>query len=97
MLLLLLLTGMETDLALVKRVRRSAAVTSAAESSFLLPAVRISRDAPRQRSADPNRRLLTSLFLATALSISSVKIVAVLREVDYLRRNLRQVILAAAI
>jgi Sodium/hydrogen exchanger family len=42
--------------------------------------------------------LLTSLFLATALSISSVKIVAaVLREVDYLRRNLGQVILAAAI
>jgi Kef-type K+ transport system membrane component KefB len=47
---------------------------------------------------DPNRRLLTSLFLATALSISSVKIVAaVLREVDYLRRNLGQIILAAAI
>ena len=47
---------------------------------------------------DPNRRLLTSLFLATALSISSVKIVAaVLREVEYLRRNLGQVILAAAI
>jgi hypothetical protein len=47
---------------------------------------------------DPNRRLLTSLFLATALSISSVKIVAaVLREVEYLHRNLGQVILAAAI
>ena len=29
-LLLLLLTGMETDLALVKRVRRTAAITSAA-------------------------------------------------------------------
>ena len=47
---------------------------------------------------EPNRRLLASLFLATALSISSVKIVAaVLREVDYLRRNLGQIILAAAI
>jgi Sodium/hydrogen exchanger family len=53
---------------------------------------------PNSVLPDPNRRLLTSLFLATALSVSSVKIVAaVLREVDYLRRNLGQVILAAAI
>ena len=56
------------------------------------------RNVARECFPDPNRRLFTSLFLATALSISSVKIVAaVLREVDYLRRNLGQVILAAAI
>jgi K+:H+ antiporter len=98
-LLLLLLTGMETDLALVKRVRRTAAITSAA--GIVIPfacGYVLGEMLPDSVLPDPNRRLLTSLFLATALSISSVKIVAaVLREVDYLRRNLGQVILAAAI
>jgi Kef-type K+ transport system membrane component KefB/nucleotide-binding universal stress UspA family protein len=98
-LLLLLLTGMETDLALVKRVRRSATITSAA--GIVIPfacGYLLGEMLPESVLPDPNRRLLTSLFLATALSISSVKIVAaVLREVDYLRRNLGQVILAAAI
>ena len=98
-LLLLLLTGMETDLALVKRVRRTAAITSAA--GIVIPfacGFVLGETLPDSVLPDPDRRLLTSLFLATALSISSVKIVAaVLREVDYLRRNLGQVILAAAI
>src|SRR6266436_4395982 len=98
-LLLLLLTGMETDLALVKRVRRTAAIISAA--GIVIPfgcGYVLGEMLPDSVLPDPNRRLLTSLFLATALSISSVKIVAaVLREVDYLRRNLCQVILAAAI
>ena len=98
-LMLLLLTGMETDLALVKRVRRAAAVTSVAGIviPFLCGYV-LGEMLPDSVLPDPRRRLLTSLFLATAMSISSVKIVAVvLREVDFLRRNLGQVILAAAI
>ena len=46
----------------------------------------------------PDQRLVTALFLGTALSISSVKIVAVVvREMDFLRRNVGQVILASAI
>ena len=98
-LMLLLLTGMETDLALVKRVRRAAALTSLA--GIVIPFLcgyALGEMLPSSLLPDPSRRLLTSLFLATALSISSVKIVAaVLREVDFLRRNLGQVILAAAI
>ncbi len=47
---------------------------------------------------DPSKRLITSLFLGTALSISSVKIVAiVVREMNFLRRNVGQVIVASAI
>ena len=47
---------------------------------------------------DPEQRLITSLFLGTALSISSVKIVAmVVREMGFMRRNVGQVIVAAAI
>jgi Kef-type K+ transport system membrane component KefB/nucleotide-binding universal stress UspA family protein len=98
-LLLLLLTGMETDLALVKRVRRSAALTSA--GGILIPfacGYGLGEMLPDSLLPDAHRRLLTSLFLATALSISSVKIVAaVLREVDFLRRDLGQVILASSI
>jgi Kef-type K+ transport system membrane component KefB len=47
---------------------------------------------------NPEKRLITTLFLGTALSISSVKIVAmVVREVGFLRRTVGQVIVAAAI
>ncbi len=98
-LMLLLLTGMEADLALVKRVRRTAATISIA--GILLPfacGYLLGEMLPASVLPDPHRRLFTSLFLAVALSISSVKIVAaVLREVDFLRRNLGQVTLAAAI
>jgi len=98
-LMLLLLTGMEMDLGLVKRVRRTAAITSVA--GILIPfacGYLLGELLPDSILPDPTRRVFTALFLATALSISSVKIVAaVLREVDFLRRNLGQVILAAAI
>ena len=43
-------------------------------------------------------RLVPSLFLGTALSISSIKIVAmVVREMNFMRRNLGQIIVATAI
>jgi Kef-type K+ transport system membrane component KefB/nucleotide-binding universal stress UspA family protein len=98
-LLLLLLTGMETNLALVKRVRRTALSISLAGIIFpFVLGYALGQFLPAGILPDPNRRLFTSLFLAVALSISSVKIVAtVLREVDFLRRDLGQVILAAAI
>jgi Kef-type K+ transport system membrane component KefB len=98
-LMLLLLTGMETDLALVKRVKRSAAFTSA--GGIILPFIcgyLLGEYLPSDLLPDPSRRFMTSLFLATALSISSVKIVAaVLRDVDFLRRDIGQIILASAI
>ena len=47
---------------------------------------------------DPGKRLITSLFLGTALSIASVKIVAtVVRDMGFMRRTVGQVILASAI
>src|SRR5262249_36356798 len=46
----------------------------------------------------PDQRFLTSLFLGTALSISSIKIVAaIVREMGFTRRNLGQIIVASAI
>ena len=98
-LMLLLLTGMETDLALIRRMRRTAICTSL--SGIVLPfacGYLLGQMLPGWLLPDPGRRLATSLFLATALSISSVKIVAmVLMEVDFLRRTVGQIILASAI
>ncbi|AWN53269.1 cation:proton antiporter [Methylobacterium sp. 17Sr1-1] len=98
-LLLLLMTGMETDLALVRKVRRAAlsvSVTGVAVPfgcGFLLGWF-----LPETMLPHPELRLVTALFLGTALAISSVKIVAmVVREMDFLRRNVGQVIVASAI
>ena len=98
-LMLLLLTGMETDLKLVKKARRAAISTSAAGIMVpfacgfalgeLLPAAMLPR---------PDQRIITSLFLGTALSIASVKIVAmVVREMGFMRRNVGMALIASAI
>ncbi|SDR62718.1 Kef-type K+ transport system, membrane component KefB [Rhizobiales bacterium GAS113] len=99
-LMLLLLTGMETDLELVSKVKRAAASVSLTgivvpfacgflAGEFLLPDSLL---------PSPERRLVTALFLGTALAISSIKIVAmVVREMNFMRRDLGQVIVASAI
>ncbi len=98
-LMLLFLTGMETDLRLVNRMRRTAFFTSI--SGILFPfacGYVLGQFLPDGMLPDPSKRLATALFLATALSISSVKIVAmVILEVGFLRRNVGQIILASAI
>jgi Kef-type K+ transport system membrane component KefB/nucleotide-binding universal stress UspA family protein len=98
-LMLLLLTGMETDLALVQRMKRTAFFTSI--SGIILPfacGFTLGEYLPDAMLPDPAKRLATALFLATALSISSVKIVAmVIMEVGFLRRTVGQIILASAI
>jgi len=98
-LLLLLLTGMETDLKLVRKVARAAVAVSI--SGILLPfacGFALGQFLPESLLPNPGQRLIGSLFLGTALSISSVKIVAmVVREMDFMRRNVGQVILASAV
>jgi Kef-type K+ transport system membrane component KefB/nucleotide-binding universal stress UspA family protein len=98
-LLLLLLTGMETDLKLVRKVRRAAACVSL--TGVAVPfacGVTLGLLLPDSLLPDPGKRLLTSLFLGIALSISSIKIVAaIVREMNFTRRNLGQVIVASAI
>ena len=98
-LLLLLLTGMETDLSVVRNSRRAAFSTSICGIAIpFLFGFGLGELLPEAMLPDPGRRLITTLFLATALSISSVKIVAmVVRDVGFLRRTVGQVIVAAAI
>ena len=98
-LMLLLLAGMETDLKLVRRIGKAALSVSVA--GILLPFIcgfALGELMPQDLLPDPAQRLMVSLLLGTALSISSVKIVAmVVREMNFLRRNVGQVILASAV
>ena len=98
-LMLLLLTGMETDLQLVKRVGRAAVTVAIA--GVALPFIcgfALGEMLPAALLPNPDARLVTAIFLGTALSISSVKIVAmVVREMNFMRRDLGQIIVASAI
>jgi K+:H+ antiporter len=98
-LMLLLLTGMETDLKLVRRTGAASVIASIA--GIVIPflcGVALGEALPDSMLPDPGKRLITSLFLGTALSIASVKIVAtVIREMNFMRRTVGQIILASAI
>jgi Kef-type K+ transport system membrane component KefB/nucleotide-binding universal stress UspA family protein len=98
-LMLLLLTGMETDLRLVNQARRAAISASAA--GIVVPfacGFALGELLPAAMLPKPDQRIITSLFLGTALSIASVKIVAmVVREMGFMRRNVGITLIASAI
>jgi len=98
-LLLLLLTGMETDLQLVRKVGKAAlpiSITGVAvpfACGFTLGELM-----PETLMPQGYQRVIASLFLGTALSISSIKIVAaIVREMGFTRRDLGQIIVGSAI
>src|SRR5215470_10609023 len=98
-LMLLLLAGMETDLSVVGKLRRTA--LSVSLMGIAIPfgsGVILGEKQPDTVLPHPEHHFLTALFLGTALSISSVKIVAtVIREMNFLRRTVGQLIVASAI
>ncbi len=98
-LLLLLLTGMETDLKLVRKFGRAA--LSVSISGVTVPFIcgmALGYFLPESLLPSADKRLLTALFLGTALSISSIKIVAaVVRDMNFTRRNLGQIIISSSI
>ena len=98
-LLLLLLTGMETDLKLVRKIGKAAIAISIA--GIVVPfacGFALGQFLPENLLLRPEMRMVASLFLGTALSISSVKIVAVVvREMNFMRRDVGQIIVATAV
>ena len=53
---------------------------------------------PAEYLADPNSRMLFSLFLATAMSISAMPVIAkILIDLDLTKRNIGLVILSAGV
>ena len=94
---LLLITGLETDIKLIKRHLRTAAGVSFGgiivtfASGFVL-----GQFLPDFLLADTDERLVFSLFVATALSISAIPVISkVLMDLNLMRRDVGQTILAA--
>jgi len=96
---LLLLTGLETDVKLVRNLGRAAMMTSAA--GMVLPfalGFALGNFMPDAYLADPRHRMLFSLFLATTMSISAMPVIAkILVDLDLTKRNIGLVILSAGV
>lgn len=99
MVLLLLLTGLETDLRLLKNLGRAAVVASVL--GMVVPfalGFGLGLWMPDQYLAQPDRRVLFAAFLATAMAISAMPVIAkILMDLDLTRRNIGLVILSAGV
>jgi Kef-type K+ transport system membrane component KefB/nucleotide-binding universal stress UspA family protein len=97
--MLLLYTGLETDLGILRGVGNAAFAVSAL--GVIVPAATgfaLGWHLPAQYLAAPNQRLIFSLFMAVAMSISAVPVIAkILIDLDLMRRDLGLLILGAGI
>jgi Kef-type K+ transport system membrane component KefB len=96
---LLVLAGMETNLVTLVQERRVVALTSLIGIAVPFTAgFIVGLYLPDAYIIDPSKRILFSLFLATALSISAIPLVAkILMDLDLLRAPVGQTILGSAI
>ncbi len=96
-LLLLVATGFETDLGLIRRLGRAATLVST--GSLVVPAVfglAVGWFIPVAFVGDSTERYIFALFVAAALSISSLPVIAkILSEMGLMRRDFGQLTLAA--
>lgn len=94
---LLLITGLETDLPLIRRHARTAIGTAA--GGIVLPFASgyvLGQWMPESLLAQSGERLVFALFLATAMSISAIPVIAkVLIDLNLMRRDIGQTIIAA--
>jgi Kef-type K+ transport system membrane component KefB/nucleotide-binding universal stress UspA family protein len=102
MTLLLLLTGLETDLRLLRNLGNAALIASIA--GMVLPfglgfgLGYVMPDAYLVSPISPSSRILFSLFVATAMSISAMPVIAkILVDLDLTKRNIGVVILSAGV
>jgi Kef-type K+ transport system membrane component KefB/nucleotide-binding universal stress UspA family protein len=99
MVLLLLLTGIETDIRLLRNLGRSA--VGASVFGMVVPFVfglGLGYLVPEKFVAAPDHRTMFALFLATAMSISAMPVIAkILLDLDLTRRNIGVVILSAGV
>ncbi len=95
--LLLVVTGFETDLQLIRRFGRAAAFVGT--GSLVVPfagGLAVGFALPEEFFGHGTTRLVFALFIATALSISSLPVIAkILSELHLMRRNFGQINLAA--
>ncbi len=96
-LFLLIVTGLETDLNLIIRKGKTALMISM--GGIVVPFITglgLGYFLPDSFLADPSKRLVFMLFIATAMSISAVPVIAkVLMDLNLIRRDIGQITLAA--
>ncbi len=96
-LLLLVVTGLETDLNLILHKGKTALMISL--GGIVVPFVTgfgLGWLLPERFLTNPDGRLVFSLFIATAMSISAIPVIAkVLMDLNLIRRDIGQVTLAA--
>ena len=99
MVLLLLLTGLETDLRLLRNLGRAALIASLMGMVFpFATGFGLGLLTPDAYLAQPDRRILFSFFLATAMAISAMPVIAkILMDLDLTKRNIGVVILSAGV
>lgn len=94
---LLLITGLETDLRLIRRHARTAlSVSWGGIAITFSTGMLLGFLLPDSLLASPDQRLVFALFLGTAMSISAIPVIAkVLMDLGLIRRDVGQTILAA--
>jgi Kef-type K+ transport system membrane component KefB/nucleotide-binding universal stress UspA family protein len=99
MTLLLLITGLETDLRLLRNLGRAALIASA--TGMVLPfalGFGLGVVMPSGYLMRADHRVMFSLFLATTMSISAMPVIAkILVDLDLTKRNIGLVILSAGV
>jgi Kef-type K+ transport system membrane component KefB/nucleotide-binding universal stress UspA family protein len=94
---MLLMTGLETDLSLIRRQARSA--VGASLGGLIVPLLTgfgLGMIIPNELLVDPQRRLVFAMFIATAMSISAIPVIAkVLFDLGLMRRDIGQTIIAS--
>jgi Kef-type K+ transport system membrane component KefB len=95
--MLLILTGLETDVGLIARKGKSAAAISLGGIAVpFATGVALGFLLPKDFLAVPGKRLVFALFIGTAMSISAIPVIAkVLMEMTVIRRDIGQITLAA--
>lgn len=95
--LLLVITGLETDLALIRR--RIGVALGVGAGGLVVPFVLgllLGYAIPESLVGDPSERTVFALFVATALAISAIPVLAkILMDLDLMRREFGQTVLAA--
>lgn len=95
---LLIVTGLEIDLKLIRRRVRTAAAVSL--GGLVVPfgfGLVLGYSLPDRFLAAPDQRLVFSLFMAVIMSISAIPVIAkVLMDLKAIRRDVGQITLAAA-
>lgn len=97
-LFMMLIAGLEIDLQLIRRHARSAIGTGV--GGLVLPflgGLAVAMIIPNVMLAQPEKRLVFSLFLAIAISVSAIPVMAkVLMDLNMMRRDMSQILLSAA-